>query len=79
MEGYLIFLTIGTIANLCLTGWVMLAVNETDRRNIRMMDELNQNIDRWISYVKSDIREMQSDICGEIDGLRGRARDDSYD
>ena len=79
MEGYLIFLTIGTIANLCLTGWVMLAVNETDRTNTRMMDELNQNIDRWISNVKSDIREMHSDIASDLNSFQPRVTDDSYD
>ena len=66
MEGYLIFLTIGTIANLCLTGWVMLAVNETDRTNTKIMDELNQNINRWISDVKSEIHEMHTDISGQM-------------
>ena len=79
MEGYLIFLTIGTIANLCLTGWVMLAVNETDRTNTRMIVDSNTNLDYAIGLVRDDVREMCSDIRGEIDGLRGRAEDDTYD
>jgi hypothetical protein len=54
------FIYILLIANLALTGWVMLAVNETDRTNTKMMVDMNNNI-RLLALGLDEVRELIKD------------------
>ena len=56
------FVYILLVGNLLLTAWVMRAVNETDRVNIKMFAALNETLSDKLRVLESDIERLDQKI-----------------